>query len=127
MAKAAVGALIMAILIKMFVFDVVIAEGHSMEPAIRSGALLVVNRLQYGLKLPGGQRFLIRWADPRPGEVVVFYSPGGQLAVKRCGDGAGAVGDVFLLLGDNSLQSLDSRSYGPVRGDDIIGKVLGIR
>ncbi|MDR1239982.1 MAG: S26 family signal peptidase [Treponema sp.] len=125
MAKAAAGALITAIIIKLFLFDLVIAEGHSMEPAVRSGALLVVNRLQYGLRLPGGQRFLIRWANPKPGEVVVFYTPGGQLAVKRCGAGAGE--NAFVLLGDNSLQSLDSRSYGPIRGDDIIGKVLGIR
>jgi signal peptidase I len=122
MAKAAAGALITAIIIKLFVFDLMIAEGQSMEPAIRNGALLVVNRLQYGLRFPGGRRFLIRWAKPKPGEVLVFYTPQGKLAVKRY---TAAAGDDFFVLGDNRLRSFDSRSYGPIRGDDIIGKVLG--
>jgi signal peptidase I len=125
MAKAAAGAIITAILIKLFLFDLMIAEGRSMEPAIQNGALLVVNRLKYGLRLPWGQGFLIRWSSPKPGEVVVFYTPSGDLAVKRC-DSITGKGE-YIVRGDNSLQSLDSRSYGPVREDDIIGKVLGIR
>jgi signal peptidase I len=124
MAKAAAGALITAIIFKLFLFDLMIAEGHSMEPAIKSGAPLIVNRLQYGLRLPWGQSFLIRWAKPKPGEVVVLYTPSGQIAVKRCGSITG--GGDFFVLGDNSLQSFDSRSYGPVAADNIIGKVLGI-
>jgi signal peptidase I len=125
MAKAAAGALITAIIIKLFLFDLMSAEGHSMKPAIEDGDPLLINRLQYGLRIPGGRGFLIRWANPKPGEVVVFYTPTGEIAVKRCS--AIGAGDEFFVLGDNSLQSLDSRSYGPVRGDDIIGKVLGIR
>jgi signal peptidase I len=122
MAKAAAGALITAIIIKLFVFDLMIAEGQSMEPAIKNGSPLVVNRLRYGLRLPGGRRFLIRWAQPKSGDVLVFYTPQGQLAVKRC---ESAAGDVFFVRGDNGLRSFDSRSYGPVQGDNIIGKVLG--
>jgi signal peptidase I len=125
MAKAAAGALITAIIIKLFLFDLMIAEGHSMEPAIKDGGILFINRLQYGLRIPGGRDFLIRWASPRPGEAVVFYAPSGGIAVKRCS--AIQEGDTFFVLGDNSLQSLDSRSYGPVRGGNIIGKVLGVR
>jgi signal peptidase I len=125
MAKAAAGAIITAILIKLFLFDLMIAEGHSMEPSIKNGTLLVVNRLKYGLRLPGGRSFLIRWSSPKPGEVVVFYTPSGQLAVKRC-DTITEKGDC-IVLGDNGLLSYDSRSYGPVRADNIIGKVVGIR
>jgi signal peptidase I len=124
MAKAAAAALVTAIIIKLFLFDLMIAEGRSMEPAIEDGGLLLINRLQYGLRIPGGRGFLIRWSDPKPGEVVVFYTPSGEIAVKRCS--AAGEGE-FFVLGDNSLQSLDSRSYGPVRRDGVIGKVLGIR
>jgi signal peptidase I len=125
MAKAAAGAIITAILIKLFLFDLMIAEGHSMEPSIKSGTLLVVNRLKYGLRLPGKQGFLIRWSSPKPGEVVVLYTPLGELAVKRC-NMITESGDC-IVLGDNSLSSYDSRSYGPVQADNIIGKVVGIR
>jgi signal peptidase I len=102
-----------------------VVEGHSMEPSIKSGTLLVINRLKYGLRLPGGQSFLIRWSSPKPGEIVVLYTPSGELAVKRC-DAITERGD-YIVLGDNSLRSYDSRSYGPVRADNIIGRVVGIR
>lgn len=97
-----------------------------MEPAIHNGSVLVINRLQYGLRVPGlRQGYAARWSSPKQGEVVVFYTPSGELAVKRCGQimERGS----FLAIGDNSLQSYDSRSYGPVSADSVIGKVLGIK
>jgi signal peptidase I len=125
MAKAVLWAFLAAILIKLFLFDFIIAEGNSMEPAIRSGSVLVVNRMQYGLRFPGQQGYLVRWASPRQGEVVVFYAPSGSIAVKRCSSPEET--GVFMARGDNSLKSYDSRSYGPVSADATIGKVLGRR
>jgi signal peptidase I len=130
MAKAVLGALVTALIIKLFLFDFIIAEGSSMEPAIKSGSVLVVNRLQYGLRLPWQRTYLIRWSMPQAGEVVVFYTPVGALAVKRCGGPAGGLAGgiasgVFFAQGDNSLQSYDSRAYGPVPADNTIGRVLG--
>jgi signal peptidase I len=123
MAKAALGALVTAILIKLFLFDFIIVEGDSMEPAIKSGAVLVVNRLQYGLRLPWRREYLLRWALPKAGEVLVFYTPSGELAVKRCA--ALTEAGAFIAEGDNSLQSYDSRAYGPVPADNAVGKVFG--
>ena len=114
-----------AVTLKLFLVDFIIAEGNSMEPAIPSGKVLVVNRLQYGLRFPGQDGYLLRWASPRQGEVVVFYTPSGSIAVKRCGELLEA--GEFMAHGDNSLQSYDSRSYGPVSADNTIGKVLGIK
>lgn len=94
-----------------------------MEPAIRNGTVLIVNRLRYGLRMPWQQKYLVNWAKPKPGEVVVFYTPTGELAVKRCT--AFTEWDSFFLEGDNENASYDSRSYGPVHVDNIIGKVLG--
>jgi len=125
MTKAVLGAFATALLIKLFLFDFIIAEGNSMEPAIHSGAVLVVNRLQYGLRFPGQTGYLVRWAAPQQGELVVFYTPSGGIAVKRCGS-LTEKGE-FIAQGDNSLQSYDSRSYGPVSADATIGKVLGRR
>lgn len=116
-------AIIAAVVIKLFLIDFMIADGNSMEPTIKNGAMLVINRLQYGLRFPGQRGYLIRWGSPRPREVVVFYTPEGQLAVKRCME---LTQEGFFAQGDNRLQSYDSRSYGPVPIDNTFGKVLGI-
>jgi signal peptidase I len=120
--KPVILAIIAALVLKLFFFDFIIAQGHSMEPAIKDGSVLVVSRVAYGLQLPTN-RYLFRWGKPKIGEVVVFYTPSGEIAVKRCTivekDG------LFYAEGDNSLASYDSRSYGFVLADKIIGKVLG--
>lgn len=123
MTKAVLGAFACALVIKLFLFDFIIADGDSMEPAIRSGSVLVVNRLQYGIRFPGRSGYLMRWAEPKQGELVIFYTPSGDIAIKRCASLAGK--GQFIAQGDNSLRSYDSRSYGPVPVDAIIGKVLG--
>jgi len=122
MTKAVILALVAAFIIKIFVFDFMIAQGHSMEPAIKSGSVLVISRLRYGLRLPWRQSYSLRWAQPKIGEVVVFYTPSGELAVKRCI--ALTEKYEFIAEGDNSILSYDSRAYGPVPVDNIIGKVL---
>ena len=123
MKTTVISALIAALILKVFVFDFMIAQGHSMEPAIKSGTVLLISSLRYGLRLPWKQGYLIRWAMPKPGEVVVFYTPSGELAVKRCI--RLIENKEFIAEGDNLLLSYDSRSYGPVLIDNIIGKVLG--
>ncbi|HCC37574.1 MAG TPA: S26 family signal peptidase [Treponema sp.] len=125
MGRAILWAVCAGVVIKLFLFDLMLAEGKSMEPAIKSGTILVVNRLQYGLRFPGQKNYLIRWAAPKTGEVVVFYTPAGELAVKRCEEISGE--EAFFAIGDNSLQSYDSRSYGMIPADNTIGKVLGIK
>jgi signal peptidase I len=125
MGKAIAGAFIAGLFMKIFIFDFMIAQGDSMSPAIRSGTILLVNRLQYGFRAPLEDRYLFRWADPKPGDVVVFRTPLGDTAVKRI-DALTSSG-YLIMLGDNSRLSLDSRSYGPVHSAGIIGKVLGIK
>jgi len=120
--KAVIFALAAAFFIKFFFFDFMIAQGSSMEPSIQNGKVLIISRLRYGLRFPWMRGYLIRWARPEIGEVVVFYTPSGELAVKRCIalDEGG-----FIAEGDNRNVSYDSRSYGSVPVDNIIGKVLG--
>ncbi|MDR0569393.1 MAG: signal peptidase I [Spirochaetaceae bacterium] len=122
--RAVLSAFCIAVFMKIFLFDFMIAEGRSMLPAIQPGAVMIVAKTAYGLRLPGAERYLFRWSLPKQGDVVIFVAPDGALAVKRC---AGVVGDrAFIALGDNSLQSYDSRSYGPIPLASIIGKVLKI-
>jgi signal peptidase I len=112
-------------LIRLFIFDCMIAEGQSMMPTIEPGSVLLVTKTAYGVRLPGSDIYLCRWALPKPGDVVVFWTPEGAVAVKRCASIADKRS--FIALGDNQLLSLDSRSYGPVPVNQIIGKVLNLK
>jgi signal peptidase I len=118
-------AFLVALLMKVFLFDFVIADGRSMVPAIYPGTVLVVNRLAYGIRFPGTRKYILRWSLPKTGDVVIFLTPQGQVAVKRCGTAVGT--EEFFALGDNSLESYDSRSYGPVPADSVMGRVMGVK
>ncbi|MDR1903622.1 MAG: signal peptidase I [Treponema sp.] len=123
--KTILGAFLAALLMKVFLFDFMIAEGNSMLPAIKPGAVLIVNKCSYGFRFAPAGNYIIRWSKPQKGDIVIFYTPQGELAVKRC---AGLIQDSsFLAYGDNSTVSLDSHFYGPVPVDNIIGQVLGIK
>ena len=64
-------------------------------------------------------------ALPRPGDVVLAKHPfkGGLHIVKRVSrvteEGR------FFLLGDNRLESSDSRGFGALRLAQIVGKIIG--
>ena len=117
-------------------FDAVSVRGPSMEPSLRDGQTVFVNRLAYGLRGPGEMGYIIRWGAPLPGELVVFRHPnGGHLAVKRCllapGDAVRATPDrlyitdgrSFRITSDLSLQ-LDGRSEIPVDSVFLLGENL---
>jgi signal peptidase I len=123
--KAILLALAAALLMKFLLFDFMITEGHSMMPAIKPGAVLIVIRPAYGFRLPWSEDYLVRWAVPKSGDVVVFFTPLGDKAVKRCSGMSGA--NAFVALGDNNQESFDSRTYGPVPLNSIVGRVLGVK
>ncbi|MDR2700982.1 MAG: signal peptidase I [Spirochaetaceae bacterium] len=118
-------AFICAMVIKLFLFDLMIIQGRSMLPTLKPGSLLVVNKAAYGFRLPGLGLYLVRWAMPQPGDVVVFYTPLGEKAVKRCSYVSNEGGGEFFALGDNDLESFDSRSYGLISMDHVLGRVAG--
>ena len=123
--RAIIGAFFAALVMKFFILDFMIAEGYSMSPVIKPGAILLVCKVFYGIRLPGSGIYLVNWRTPRKGDVVVFYTPLGEIAVKRCQELLSE--NMFYALGDNGSQSYDSRNYGAVPNDNIIGKVLGIK
>lgn len=123
-------ALLLAALAKFFVLDLALVDGPSMHPTFSEGQVVLVFRLAYGLRLPQGLGgYLLRWADPRPGEVVVAENPqSGDPVVKRVAwtrPGPPSDGGLELwILGDNAGDSLDSRSYGTVPVEKVAGRVL---
>jgi signal peptidase I len=68
-------ALLIFILLKLFVFDIMVVQGHSMEPTLRPGEFIIVSRCAYGLLIPFVNRYIVTWAYPRRDDLVVFISP----------------------------------------------------
>src|SRR5437868_13585580 len=63
----------------------------SMKPTLLEGELIYVNKLAYDLRVPLTLKRITRWENPKPGEVVVFFSPeDGKRLVKRVIAGPGA-------------------------------------
>jgi nickel-type superoxide dismutase maturation protease len=86
-------------------------EDQSMEPTLRSGDYVLVNRWAY------------RSRSPAAGEIVVLRNPEatGQFLIKRVMSGDPIAG--FFVLGDNVAHSRDSRHFGMVPQHLILGRV----
>src|SRR4029079_7748360 len=56
----------------------------SMKPTIQEGDRVVVNKLAYDLKIPFTTTEIVKWGDPKRGDIVVLFSPrDGTRLVKR--------------------------------------------
>ncbi len=78
-----------------------------MAPALRDGDWVVVRRTR----------------RVRPGDVIAAPDPRDprRILVKRI---AGTDGTGWLLAGDNPQQSTDSRAFGAVPRESVLGRVL---
>jgi signal peptidase I len=100
-------ALLIFILLKLFVFDIMVVQGHSMEPTLRPGEFIIVSRCAYGLLIPFVNRYIVTWAYPRRDDLVVFISPENEkIIVKRCV----AIGGDFFDI-SNEYLSVGERQY----------------
>ena len=88
----------------------VIVRGRSMEPALMPGERVLFDRLAY-----------VR-GEPQVGHIVLARHPArpGVRVIKRVAEVDPEGG--FVLLGDNAEESTDSRTLGPFRREDIVGR-----
>jgi signal peptidase I len=93
-----------------------------MEPVLPRGSILLVNRAAYGIVLPFQNTYVFRFHTPAIDDVVMYEDPAdGLLKIKRC---FGTEGTKVFLVGDNRKASLDSRIYGSLPVEKVLGKVL---
>lgn len=133
-----------------YVFSLEQVVGPSMEPNYKSGDLLFLNKISYRFKKPrlfdvvvianDDTKYMIKRIIGLPGDVIEYkdnklYINGdvtneyfnisgttkdfslAQLNYDVIPDG------YYFVLGDNRENSKDSRTYGLISRDDIIGKV----
>ena len=142
-----VPAILIALLINVFLGQATRVDGQSMEPSLHTNERLVVEKLSY--RLHGPQRFdvvvirvpsqgnelLIKRVVGLPGETVeirdgVVYINGEPLDEPFVAqttypgqDAKVAVPPLHVfVMGDNRTHSNDSRSFGPVPIDNIVGR-----
>jgi signal peptidase I len=116
------------IIVNSFAFTTFRVDGQSMMPTLRNNQILPVNLLAFV------------FSPPQVGDIVVVAYEGDESIhiVKRI---VGVPGDTviyqgeevtlaenqYFVEGDNRAHSTDSRSFGPVDGNYIIGKVVGAK
>ena len=109
----------------------VVVEGPSMNPTLHTGQYLVVNRL-YSKPQQGDLIVVDRWFNDRPIVKRIYRTEGQPVEWQRAPQYI-SIPDSFhyvvpkgtvYLLGDNPGNSEDSRFYGPVPVDRIVGRVV---
>lgn len=69
------GALLLALFIRITLFEAFAIDGPSMEPTLLDGDRVVVAKYPYGLFLPFTHRAVANWGGPEPGDVIILHSP----------------------------------------------------
>jgi len=143
-------AIVLSLFIRQFVFTAAVVSGPSMEPTLQDGDRVIVNRISIRLNAPtNGDIVAFPYpANPDdkhikriigvPGDLVnvynnqIFindvlfideYSPDGVILTGDMSFPVLIREDEFFVLGDNRLNSKDSRfaSVGLIQREDIIG------
>ena len=68
-------ALIVALLLRGFAFQAFKIPSSSMMPTLQVGDHVLVDKLRYGFRNPLWNGWLLRFAAPAPGDVIVFVFP----------------------------------------------------
>lgn len=140
-------ALLIAVLINVFLGQATRVEGQSMEPNLHTDQRLVVEKVSYRfhgpqrfdivvLQLPEqGEELLIKRIVGLPGEKIEFRDGYVHINGERLEESftdentqPGRQGELIVpplhvfVLGDNRDRSNDSRSFGPVPIENIVGR-----
>lgn len=141
-----VPAVALALLVHLFLAQATVVYGQSMEPNLHEHERLIIDKLSYRMRapqrndivvldLPHMNELLVKRVIGLPGEVIEIRH--GQVLINGepaqesfphdlgfQSSPAVTLGPLtYFVLGDNRENSNDSRAFGPIRRDDILGRV----
>lgn len=112
--KTIVGAILIAVLIRIVLVEVFEIEGPSMEPTLLDGDRIVVAKYPFGLFLPFDNEAVLTWGAPDRGDVVIVQSPLDEEAiVKRVIGLEGDTVEVRDSVVYRNGQPLGAKDLGP--------------
>ena len=137
--------LVVILLIKNYVVSPIIVNGDSMDPTLKDGDVMILNKMYSTedierfdivvIKYDG--RYIIKRIIGMPGDEVKIEDNtlyiNGKIYVQDFLDKDSTTENFslkevpenhYFVLGDNREVSLDSRSFGPVNAEDIEGKAI---
>ena len=146
-------ALIIVVPVRYFLFQPFIVNGNSMEPNYSDGDYLIVDEISHRFREPArGEVIIFQYpVDPSARHIKrIIGLPGETLRINESGieivsDGRSMIldeieylvdtffseemeislgDDEFFVMGDNRLVSFDSRRWGALPRDHILGRVL---
>ena len=146
-AKLLIGAILLALVLRSFVFTFVIVDGPSMQDLLYTDDFMLVSRLHYSLgtpqrgdvamcHFPGSEANYVKRVIGLPGETIecrdkVTYINGQPLAEPYLTrENSWDFGPIdipegqYFMLGDNRLDSHDSRRVGPLPKDMLVGRAM---
>jgi signal peptidase I len=113
------GAVLLALFIRIVLFEAFEIDGPSMQPTLLNGDRVVVAKFLYGLFIPFMNEAIVTWGIPSPGEVVIVRSPFDNIdIVKRV---IGVEGDRIEIRQDEVFRNGESilrREIGACEVDD---------
>jgi len=150
--KIVIIALLIVIPIRTFLFQPFFVRGESMSPAFENGDYLIIDQLSYRLrdpqrgevivfKHPPSQRYIKRivglpgeTVEIKDGKVVIYKQEESYILDESdyLPSDIFTTGEVlfflteneYFVLGDNRFASADSRRWGSLTREDIIGQVF---
>lgn len=147
-------AILIVVPIRMFIAQPFIVSGASMDPTFQDRQYLIVDEISYHLGDPtrgdvvifkypkNPQQYFIKRVIGLPGETVIIDSKGTvyikdssgkttltltepYVTFTKEGSVERTLGkDEYFVMGDNRAGSFDSRAWGPVKRDLIVGKAF---
>lgn len=100
----------MNVFLRLFPFHKLRIYGHSMEPTLQEGTVVLVNTYAFWFR------------SPKKNDIVALYDPRDKkILVKRI---IKKDKNMFFVQGDNTLHSTDSREFGMINRRDILGKIV---
>jgi len=151
--KIVIIALIIVAPIRIFLFQPFIVKGESMEPNFSDGDYLIVDEISYRFKSPERGEVIVfnppvskpvryikrvialpgETVEVKSGKVTIYDNNGSLILNEACyiPQGYNTSGDIrislgpdeYFVLGDNRPASLDSRRFGSLSMESIVGKV----